>query len=199
MKFKSMQVNKDQKGFTLVELITVVAIVSLLVVYITIRLSSSNEDAKVALASTFILGKVPTVISAYKARHMNSCTGLDEATDGASGGSDDLRQELIERGLIGTTPWDEEWYALYDNANRRLQIMFPTAGMEDPQLSVTDIVNNIYDAPQIDGLAVATDATMNTAEGAGEFTLDTTTGARELPQIGTVNRSASIQIWYDCI
>lgn len=194
MKFKSMQVNKDQKGFTLVELITVVAIVSLLVVYITIRLSSSNEDAKVALASTFILGKVPTVISAYKARHMNSCTGLPAGEEE----QDTLRQELIERGLVGTTPWDEDWVAQYDNTNRRLQIMFPTAGMENPQLSVTDIVENIFDAPQIDGLAVVADTDMD--EGDGAFTLDTDTGARTVPEITEgLDREDSIQIWYDCI
>ena len=193
MKFKSMQVKKDKKGFTLVELITVVAIVSLLVVYITVRLSSSNEDAKVALASTFILGKVPTVISAYKARHMNSCTGLPDGEDGAA----DLRKELMERGLVGTTPWDEEWSARYDNGNRRLQIVFPTAGMEDPQLSTTDIVQNIFDAPQIDGLAVTTSDTIATYD---EFEEDTDTGGRVMPTVpGDLEREGTIQIWYDCI
>lgn len=193
MKHGSIHTQKMSKGFTLVELITVVAIVSLLVVYITIRLSSSNEDAKVALASTFILGKVPTVISAYKARHMNSCTGLPSDTDGA----DALRQELISRGLIGTTPWDEEWSAVYDNEERRLLIVFPTQGMENPLLATTDIVQNIFDAPQIDSLVIDEGAD---AVGYDDIPVDGSTGARTEPPVpGGLDRSGSIQIWYDCI
>ncbi|MDX1693092.1 MAG: type II secretion system protein, partial [Ketobacteraceae bacterium] len=152
MQFKSMQSHKNRKGFTLVELITVVAIVSLLVVYITIKLGSSNEDAKVALASTFILGNVPTAISSYKARHMNSCTALTDFNDDTDG--DAVREELIKRGLVRTTPWNEDWSARYINRDRLVQIIMPLAGSEDPDGSARDVAQNIFDAPQIDGLAI---------------------------------------------
>ncbi|MDX1694219.1 MAG: hypothetical protein R3208_10665, partial [Ketobacteraceae bacterium] len=171
---------------------------SLLVVYITIKLGSSNEDAKVALASTFILGNVPTAISSYKARHMSSCTGLPDSGDPS--GADAVRAELLNRGLVGTTPWNEEWIAQYHNEERLLQIILPLAGSEDPAGSAQDIVNNIYDAPQIDGLAVATGigaldyATDNELEDSdSDGALDPITVAT------TIGRGDSIQIWYDCI
>ncbi len=193
MKFKSMQVNKDQKGFTLVELITVIAIVSLVVVYIAVRLSSSNEDAKVALSTTFLLGNVPTALSSYKARHMNSCKSFPDGTDGTN--PEDLRQELIARGLVATTPWDEEWSASYDHANRRLQIVFPTRGMENPLTAVNDILESIHDSPKIEGLTTSADdgfaayaAVQTDTEGNPTFT-DAT----------VMDRNGSVQIWYDCI
>lgn len=193
---------QKEKGFTLVELITVVAIVSLLVVYITIKLGSSNEDAKVALASTFILGNVPTVISSYKARHMNSCDGLGtlDATDNDAA----LREELISRGLVGTTPWNEEWTANYDDTNRLLRIIFPTSGMENPLVSSQDIVSNIWDAPQIDGLAMAANVTgityVEATHGTRALAAVTTPAATNVAGFTTdPTVTGSIQVWYDCI
>ena len=177
----------NSKGFTLVELITVVAIVSLLVVYITIKLGTSNEDSKIALATTFILGNVPTVIASYKARHQNSCTALPAAADGAVG----LRTELINRGLVGTSPWNEAWNAQYNATDRELIIVLPLAGTEDPVSAATDIANNIFDAPQIDGYTVVAGATAV----ATAFTAAGTT-----PTIPDgVTRAGSVQVLYDCI
>lgn len=193
MKFKSMQVNKDQKGFTLVELITVIAIVSLVVVYIAVRLSSSNEDAKVALSTTFLLGNVPTALSSYKARHMNSCKSFPDGTDGTN--PEELREQLIARGLVATTPWDEEWSASYDHANRRLQIVFPTRGMEAPLTAVTDIMESIHDSPKIDGLTTAANADFATH-------VPIEVDADENPTYTapeSMDRNGSVQIWYDCI
>ena len=41
---------KQQNGFTPVELIAVVAIISMIAVYITIEINQSSDDAKIGLA-----------------------------------------------------------------------------------------------------------------------------------------------------
>ena len=187
MRSKMQDYKRKEQGFTLVELITVVAIVSLLVVYITIKLGSSNENAKVALANTFFLGSVPSALASYKARHMASCDDMVGAT------AAELRTGFVNRGLVGTTPWGEDWSLVYDHPNRRFSVIFPTQGMENPVASVTDIVQSVWDAPQLDGLALNATAATGAAYA-------TTTGLTAAPTVPTTFvRGGSIQVWYDCI
>lgn len=147
-----MDKRKSQNGFTLVELITVVAIISLLVVYISIQVGRSNDDAKVGIATTFLLGNVPSAIASYKSRHMSSCTSLPSSTGSGTGtgaGTDTLKSLLTDRGLVGNTPWDEPWTVSYDNSNRIIKLTFPTKGSEDADKAAQDIRANIDGKPQI--------------------------------------------------
>lgn len=145
-------VNKSGKGFTLIELITVIAIVSLLVVYITFELGSTNEDAKVSMATTFFVGNVPAAISAYRARNMNSCDALNLLEEGPIAPEIAIRDELVRSGLPEFTPWGERWTAAYSRDARRLYIIFPFTGSEDPVRAARAIVNNLWGAPQIDAI-----------------------------------------------
>lgn len=175
MKLGSIKKNTTQKGFTLVELITVVAIVSLLVVYITFKLGSSNEDAKVAMATTFLLGNVPTAISGYRARHMSSC--IDWSAENA-----DVKADLVRSGLIENTPWDEAWTASYDHNSREVRITFPFTGAEDPTQASQDVMANLWGSPQVD--AVSSDGN----------TWVENISTNEMP---TAN--GTVQVAYDCI
>lgn len=135
---------QGEKGFTLVELITVVAIISLLVVYITIEIGRSNDDAKVGVSTTFLLSNVPAAISSYKARNMNSCAALATSAD--------VKADLVARGLVPETTWGELWTVAYNHGARLVTITYQTTGSDDPVLAARDIIANLTGQPQINSV-----------------------------------------------
>lgn len=151
-----MKIKNRQSGFTLIELITVVSLVSLLVLYITVELGQSNDDAKVAMTTTILLGNIPQAIGSYKARHLGSCAALDDAFDADYAGDDDgdtdatdAKKHLVARGLHYTTPWGEFWEAEYSNDDRTITITYPTVGSDNADQAATDIFGNLDNKPQI--------------------------------------------------
>lgn len=123
---------KQQNGFTLVELIAVVAIISMIAVYITIEINQSSDDAKIGLATAFLTSNVPSAISSYRARHLSSCrTMTDPEANGEDvdgDGETDVKDLLMARGLASTTPWDDDWLAEYADDTREITITFPLRG-----------------------------------------------------------------------
>lgn len=165
-----LKTKSKQSGFTLIELITVVSLVSLLVLYITVELGQSNDDAKVAMSTTILLGNIPQAIGSYKARHLGSCAALDDTFDGDYAGEDDgdtaasdAKQHLVSRGLHYTTPWGEFWDAEYDNTERTITITYPTTGSDDAEKAAEDIFGNLENKPQIN--------TVDDPSGAEELTI----------------------------
>ncbi len=128
----------EQKGFTLVELITVIAIVSLLAIYLSVEMGDAGEDAKVAMASAFLLSNVPTAINSFRARHAGSCTFAANAT-----------AELKDRGLFPDTPWGDSWSAAYDTNARQLTVAFPTTHAENTVAAAQDIGLSAHGKPQV--------------------------------------------------
>lgn len=147
--------NKGVKGFTLVELITVVAIVSLLVVYITIEIGRSNDDAKVGVSTTFLLTNVPAAISSFKARNMNSCASLS-AADGVA-----VKAALVARGLVPNTTWGEPWTVTYTHGTRLITITYQTTGSDNPTVAAQNIISNVTGQPQINGVTTYDGSTTN--------------------------------------
>ncbi len=160
-----MKIQKRQAGFTLVELITVVSLVALLVVYITVELGQSNDDAKVAMTTAFILGSIPKAASSYKARNFGSCALIDDATEytasgatypaAAGAGTENpvataAKKNLVERGLYQKTPWDDYWSVTYTDTTRLLTVSIPTTGSDNPTQAARDIIKNVTGKPQID-------------------------------------------------
>ena len=127
---------KRQSGFTLVELITVVALIALMSVYISVQISRSTDDAKVGLAVTFMLSTMPAAIASYKARNLGQCTGIGDvailpdnvtipkgdtnmgtastAVD-ASYDATTVKLNLFLRGATNLTPWGDPWSAVYNS------------------------------------------------------------------------------------
>lgn len=183
--FYSSTKPQGSQGFTLVELITVVAIVSLLVVYITFKLGSSNEDAKVALSTTFLVGNVPAAIGGFRSRHMGSCASWADDDENA------IKGDLIRSGLPENTPWDEPWSVGYDHTARKVFIRFPFTGSEDAADAAQDVLDNLWGTPQVDSLH------FNIADDGGYTSFEDNTG----DDATTVEPGANNQIGvaYDCV
>jgi len=153
--------NRDKsKGFTLVELIAVVGIISMIAIYITIEINQSSDDAKIGIATAFLVSNVPNALSSYRARHLGSCRGIDDAiangetvptldtTDTQSGANALLKQRLMKRGLADTTPWDDFWVAQYDDTNRQMTLTYPIPGTNAAFIAA-DIEANLAGQGQI--------------------------------------------------
>ncbi|MDY6920074.1 MAG: type II secretion system protein [Pseudomonadota bacterium] len=143
---------KQNAGFTLVELIAVVAIISMIAVYVTIEINQSSDDAKVGLATAFLTSNVPSAISSYRARHMANCRSItnypDDAVDLNGDGDYDVADVLIERGLAPTTPWGDTWVAEYSDETREITIRFPFNGT-NAEVVRDDILVNLTNRPQM--------------------------------------------------
>ena len=145
-----LEKRKLQDGFTLVELITVVAIISLLVVFMTIQVGRTNDDAKLGIATSFLLGNVPSAIGSYKSRHMSSCTNLPDGDASATNSDKKTVTELLhDRGLVANTPWDVAWTAFYTNGVRQITVDFPTTGSEDVSQAAADLAANVNGQIQV--------------------------------------------------
>lgn len=142
------------RGFTLVELIAVVAIISMIAVYITIEINQSSDDAKVGIATAFLASNVPAAISSYRARNRSSCRAL------GSGTGVDITSTLVSRGLAPNSPWDEPWSAVYNDSTREISVTITTTGQQAND-SASTIATNLNDAevPQV----VRATASNNTA------------------------------------
>lgn len=123
----------EQKGFTLVELITVIAIVSLLAIYLSFEMGEAGEDAKIGMASTFLLSNVPSTMHSIRARAAGFC-GLPAVA----------KPDLEARGLYGQTPWGDDWSAAYNSVIRQLTISFPTTHADEPAAAAAAISANVH-------------------------------------------------------
>lgn len=135
-----LQNRKKSQGFTLVELIAVVGIISMIAIYITIEINQSSDDAKIGIATAFLVSNMPSALSSFRARHLGSCRGIDDAIadgevvtalaadDTSTGAAIFVKQRLTKRGLADTTPWDDYWIAAYDDGTREVTLSYPIPG-----------------------------------------------------------------------
>lgn len=153
--FKSM---KKEQGFTLVELIVVVAIIAMIAIYVTIEINQSNDDAKLALATAFLASSMPNAISSYRARNLGSCRNIgDNAEDtenlpslpaGDTGSA--LKQRLVKRGLAPTTPWDGFWNATTDTSDTSIiTVTYPVPSSDQMADARADLTANLEKITQV--------------------------------------------------
>ena len=158
LKSKGLKPNK-QTGFTLVELIVVVGLISMIAIYITIEINQSSDDAKVGIVTAFLVSNVPNAIASYRARNLGTCKDLDAApTTGDSSlsglsGDEAVKAHLVLRGLSPNTPWGEEWSAKYNTADGggealTVTITYPIGGANSDDMK-SSIVANIQDQGKV--------------------------------------------------
>ena len=74
---------RDQKGFTLIEMIIVIIIMGILAAVIIPRISLSTDDAKLSTLKTNLSG-IRSAIEVYWAQHGNAYPGEKKETDGTA-------------------------------------------------------------------------------------------------------------------
>lgn len=130
---KQLKNRNKQVGFTLVELITVVAIISMIAIYITIEINRSNDDAKVGIATAYLTSSVPAAISSYRARHLGNCNGIDTPS---------VLENLEDRGMSDTSPWGTTVSATWDGDARQITVAFEIPGGDAGEVG-TALLDNL--------------------------------------------------------
>lgn len=101
-----------QKGFTLVELVIVLAVLAVIIGVMTAGMFQSQEDAKIQAARTQIMKDFPSGIMRIRTM-ANTCTAVDTA-------------KLQARGLPATTVWGTNWSVTGATATG-VTVSYPTA------------------------------------------------------------------------
>lgn len=131
---------RKSKGFTLVELIAVVAIISMIAVYITIEINQSADDAKVGLATSFLASNIPSAISSYRAQNMSSCRNM---TTTAGSTTNNVTSILTARGISPNSAWDIPWSANYDDSARTITVLYTLFNSTSATAYATTIATNL--------------------------------------------------------
>lgn len=132
---------RKNNGFTLIELIAVVAIISMIAVYITIEVNQSADDAKVGLATSFLASNIPSAISSYRAQNMSSCSRMATPPTGKT-----VKDLLTDRGIAPNSAWDIPWTVTYDATNRTVNVVYTVFGSTD---YAGVIASNLGSVPQV--------------------------------------------------
>ncbi len=103
---------KKQKGFTLVELVIVLAVLAVIIGVMTAGMFQSQEDAKIQAARTQIMKDFPSGIMRIRTM-ANTCTAVDTA-------------KLQARGLPATTVWGTTW-TVTGATTSGVTVAYPTA------------------------------------------------------------------------
>lgn len=190
-------------GFTLIELITVISIIAMMAAFIAMKLGGSNDDTKVALSRTILMKDVPQAILTYMARHGGSCSSFAAAAPNArpAGPSDDgdaavttVAEELVESGMNLQTPWEELWYASYDQTARMVTVYYPVFGSSAEDRAIADLAMSLDGTDSI-AWAYAIDST-TTRSGA-----TASPGETAITAFASTNHDANnvVRVGYRCL
>lgn len=122
-----------ESGFTLLEIIVAVVIVTVLGAIAARGIFSKGDDAYANTAKTFFIDKAATA--------MTGLVGI--AGQIPDIGDDELKDRMTARGLDGTTPWGGAWTVTRDN-ERSATFTYPVGG-RDAENNATDIATDLAD------------------------------------------------------
>jgi prepilin-type N-terminal cleavage/methylation domain-containing protein len=150
---QSRSLGQRQQGFTLVELVTVITIMAIIAAYITVKLGSTSDDAKLNMAKTVLTRDIPQAIINVRSRNGLNCAVLGDDEDNfvkvgtistkptgwtavdagdSSGATRTVAAQLVELGGAGRlTPWGETWAAAYDHSSRTVAVAYPFVSVAD--------------------------------------------------------------------
>lgn len=128
------QVKKKQGGFTLVELVVVLAILALIIGVMSSGLFQSKEDAKVQAAKTQLLKDFPSGITRLVTM-ANKCNNTTITYD-----------KLVERGAPSETVFGSAWSVTTSGGNTAT-VTYPL-DLQDTELA-TSLKNALAEAPNV--------------------------------------------------
>lgn len=131
----SVKITKQQKGFTIIELLVVVIIIGLLVAVVMPSIGSNQETAKVNASNLMLKQTFPQAIGSQYARTQD-CASITKAN-------------LEARGLNGQTPFGDSW-TLSNATTSEVEITFPVSSAMDSAEAGADI-NTTLQAAIADG------------------------------------------------
>lgn len=117
--FLNIRQLKKNQGFTMAELIIVIAILAVLIVYLVRNFGVRSDDAKVAMVSNILSKDVPAAFQAFILEN-NGCLNPDAAVNSTNlgnilGGTDNVYdgtttrtgiKMLLDNGVPAGTPWN---------------------------------------------------------------------------------------------
>lgn len=137
----SAHVKKKQGGFTLVELVVVLAILALIIGVMSTGLFQSKEDAKVQAAKTQLLKDFPSGITRLVTMS-NKCNSTTITYD-----------KLVERGAPAETVFGGTWSVTTSGGNTAT-VTYPL-DLQDTDLA-TDLKDSLNDAPNVKSVSGTT-------------------------------------------
>lgn len=123
---KGFVTSKQQKGFTLLEIVIAIAIVALLAAAILPGLLRNRDDAQYSTALTLLQKEFPSAITRQLSR-TNACNATTMT-----------KTKFEERGLRPTTVWGANWTTSY--AGNLVTIVYPLTGANDTSTTGDDMV-----------------------------------------------------------
>lgn len=132
---------RKQKGFTLVELVVVMAVIGLLMYVLMPGLFQSKEDAKVQGVKTQLLKDFPGGITRLVTM-TNKCNNTTITYD-----------KLVERGLQPETVFGTTW-SITTSGGNTATVTYPL-DLDDPALA-TDLKDSLTGAPNVKSVTATT-------------------------------------------
>ncbi|MFO6994530.1 type II secretion system protein [Pseudomonas aeruginosa] len=131
---RMMKVKKGQQGFTLVELVVVLAILALIIGVMSSGLFQSKEDAKVQAAKTQLLKDFPSAITRLVTMS-NKCNNTTITYD-----------KMVERGAPEETVFGGKWTVVTSGGNTAT-VTYPL-DLQDTALA-TSLKDSLVTAPNV--------------------------------------------------
>jgi len=128
----------ERKGFTLIELMLVVAIIGILAAMVIPRLSGRTKQAKEAVAKADINVNIPTALDLYELDVGEFPASLGVLMDN-SGEGEDWKGPYLKR--IPKDPWGRDYHYKYPGSHNKYSYDLYSAG-QDAQAGTNDDVAN---------------------------------------------------------
>lgn len=135
---KKLNIPRKQKGFTLTELVVVLAILAVIIYVLTSGLFQSKEDAKVQAVKTQLLNTFPSAITRIVTMY-NKCNNTVMT-----------KEKMIERGAPAQTVFQSEWTVTTSGGNTTT-VTYPL-DLQDTELA-TGLKGALDGAPNVKSVA----------------------------------------------
>lgn len=148
MYFRKSRPERNDRGFTLLEIMVVLAILGLLATLAINKLGSQFDNAKIDTAKLFVTTTIKVPLFSYKMSigdYPSTQEGLQALVTPPSNKADRWRGPYIEGGKVPQDPWNEPYHYAFPGTHNKDGYDVWSAGPDHQSGSDDDIGN--WDAP----------------------------------------------------